>query len=462
MNCQKERLLNSFLAAQGRAAKTHSESNPMKQKKNILYAQSGGVTSVINATACGVIETAFARGDKINTVLAGINGISGVLREELADVRKDSDLSIAALRHTPSGTYGSCRYRLQDLEQDPSEYQRLIDVFRAHNVAYFLYNGGGDSQDTTYKVSQIAQQLNYPITCIGIPKTIDNDLPATDNCPGFGSVAKYVAVSTMEAGFDVASMCDTSTKVFVLEVMGRHAGWIAAASGLASQKKGEPPHLILFPEVPFVQRMFTARVKAQVQRHGYCVIVASEGARTRQGKFLSASRQKDDFGNPQLGGVAPFLADLIKQKLGYKCHWAVADYLQRSARHIASQIDVDQAYSLGCAAVDLALEGRQAVMATIKRQSSRPYRWKIGTVPLKQVANQEKKLPADYISEDGFHISRRCRRYLHPLIQGEAHPPYRLGLPRYVRTRNVLVKKKLKPWKDKRLRIKRAGRKKQA
>ena len=421
----------------------------MKQQKNVLYAQSGGVTAVINATACGVIETALSRRDKINTVLAAVNGIRGTLREELVDTRKDSEVTIAALRHTPAGAYGSCRYRLQDINKDKREYQRLIDVFQAHNIGYFLYNGGGDSQDTSYKVSQIAQQLDYPITCIGIPKTIDNDLPGTDNCPGFGSVAKYVAVSTMEAGLDVASMCDSSTKVFILEVMGRHAGWIAAASGLASRTKNDPPHLILFPEVLFPQRAFLARVKACVQRYGYCVVVASEGVRNKQKKFLSASRQRDDFGNPQLGGVAPFLADLIKQKLSYKCHWAVADYLQRSARHIAAQVDLDQAYALGCAAVDLALAGRQAVMATIRRQSSRPYRWTIGAVPLQQVANQEKKLPADYISEDGFHISRRCRNYLQPLIQGEAYPPYRHGLPDYVQVRKACVNKKLKPWHDK-------------
>ena len=420
----------------------------VKKKSNVLYAQSGGVTSVINATACGVIETALARQDKINTVFAAINGISGVLREEMTDARKDSMLKIAALRHTPSGAYGSCRYQLQDLHQDDREYRRLVEVFKAHRIAYFLYNGGGDSQDTSYKVSQLAQKLDYPITCIGIPKTIDNDLPATDNCPGFASVAKYVAVSTMEAGLDVASMCDSSTKVFILEVMGRHAGWIAAASGLASRKSGDPPHLILFPEVPFAPGKFLTRVKTFVKRYGYCVIVASEGARDRQGEFLSASRQRDNFGNRQLGGVAPFLADLIKRKTAYKCHWAVADYLQRSARHIASQVDLDQAYALGCAAVDLALQGRQAVMATIRRKSSRPYRWTIGAAPLRQVAKREKKLPDNYISEDGFHISRRCRNYLHPLIQGEAYPPYHQGLPDYARVRRTLVKKKLKPWRS--------------
>ena len=419
----------------------------MPGKPNIFYAQSGGVTAVINATAAGVIETARRHKHKVGNVIAGLNGITGALQEKLADTSKESAAAIAALRHTPAGAYGSCRYRMQDIKKNRAEYQRLIEVFQAHNIRYFLYNGGGDSQDTTYKVSQLGKQMDFPITCIGIPKTVDNDLAHTDNCPGFGSVAKYVAVSTREAGLDVASMCETSTKVFILEVMGRHAGWIAAAGGLATEHNDESPHIILFPEIPFDKRRFLTRVRHSVKQDGYCVIVVSEGLRNKNGRLLTDTGGKDAFGHKQLGGVALLLATTIKESLGFKCHWAVADYLQRSARHIASATDVDQAYALGCAAVECALEGRQSVMTTIVRKSSKPYRWTIGTIALKKVANHEKKMPRSYISKDGFRITQRCRTYLQPLIQGEACPPFKNGLPDYVRLKNVRLAKKLPPWK---------------
>jgi 6-phosphofructokinase 1 len=303
--------------------------------KNAFYAQSGGVTAVINASACGLIETARKHKNKIGKVFAGRNGIIGALEEDLIDTSKDSDKSIAALRYTPSGAFGSCRYKLKGLEENRAEYERLIEVFKAHNIGYFFYNGGGDSQDTAHKVSQIGETMGYPITCVGIPKTVDNDLPITDNCPGFGSVAKYVAVSIREAAFDVASMAKTSTKIFVLEVMGRHAGWIAAAGGLATEKEGDAPHIILFPEVVFNEEKFLAKVKESVDKYGYCAIVVSEGVKNSDGQFLAEAGGKDAFGHSQLGGVAPVVAELIKSKLGYKYHWAVADYLQRSARHIA-------------------------------------------------------------------------------------------------------------------------------
>ena len=417
------------------------------KKKNLFYAQSGGVTAVINATAAGVIETAKQHPDKVGKVIAGMNGITGALNEELVDTGKESAAAVAALMHTPAGAYGSCRYRLKDIDKNRAEYIRLIEVFKAHNIGYFLYNGGGDSQDTTHKVSLIAEEMGFPIICIGIPKTVDNDLAVTDNCPGFGSVAKYVAVSTREAGFDTASMCETSTKVFILEVMGRHAGWIAAASGLATGKKHEPPHVILFPEVAFPKRRFLSRVKARVREHGYCIIVASEGVRDRYGRFLAESGTRDAFGHAQLGGVAPTLAAMVKQELKLKYHWAVADYLQRSARHIASKTDVEQAYALGCAAVEFAVEGRQAVMATIIRKSNKPYRWTIGSAALQSVANKEKKMPRHFITPDGFHITGACRTYLSPLIHGETWPPYRDGLPHYVRLKNTRIRKKLPPWK---------------
>ncbi len=412
-------------------------------KKNAFYAQSGGVTAVINASACGVIETARKHKDKIGKVYAGRDGIIGALTEELIDTSKESARAIAALRHTPSGAFGSCRYKLKGLDENRAEYERLIEVFKAHNIGYFFYNGGGDSQDTTHKVSQISKELGYPITCIGIPKTVDNDLPLTDNCPGFGSVAKYVAVSIREAGFDVASMCKSSTKVFVMEVMGRHAGWIAAAGGLAAENKGDAPHIILFPEVRLNQARFLAKVKECVKKYGYCAIVVSEGVRNSKGQFLAESGTKDAFGHAQLGGAAPLVAELIKSKLGYKYHWAVADYLQRAARHIASKTDVDQAYAVGKAAVEFALAGKNAVMTAIVRTSSAPYRWKIGEAKLSRVANVEKMMPASFITKDGFGITPRCRTYLAPLIKGEDYPPYKDGLPQYVQLKKVAVKKRL-------------------
>jgi 6-phosphofructokinase 1 len=409
--------------------------------KNAIYAQSGGVTAVINASACGVIQTAKLYPEQIGTVFAAKNGIIGALNEELIDTSLESDADIAKLMQTPSGAFGSCRYKLNN---NNNEYQRLIEVFKAHNIGYFFYNGGGDSQDTAHKVSQLGETMGYPITCIGIPKTVDNDLPFTDACPGFGSVAKYVAISTKEAGFDVASMAASSTKVFILEVMGRHAGWIAAASGLASQNQAEPPHIILLPEVTFNPEKFLAKVAECVKAYGYCVIVVSEGIRNKEGQFLSDAGLRDAFGHAQLGGVAPVIAQLVKSELGFKYHWAVADYLQRAARHIASKVDVEQAYALGKAAVEYAVKGHNAIMPVIIREQDEPYQWSIGHVPLADVANQEKAMPAEYISEDGMGITPACKRYLAPLIQGEAYPTYINGMPDYVRLKNQLVEKKLK------------------
>jgi len=410
--------------------------------QNIFYAQSGGVTAVINATACGVIESA-RKSKKLGKVLAGKNGIIGALKEALIDTSLESKRDIAALRHTPGGAFGSCRYKLESLSENKAEYQRLIDVFQAHDIGYFFYNGGGDSQDTANKVSQLSLQMGHPICCIGIPKTVDNDLPMTDTCPGFGSVAKYVAVSTMEAGLDVASMAESSTKIFVLEVMGRHAGWIAAASGLAKDNPSAPPHIILFPEVAFDKAKFLARVKQTVNRVGYCVVVASEGAQYADGRFLADAGAKDAFGHTQLGGVAPALVEMIKGAHGYKCHWSVADYLQRAARHIASATDVAQAYAVGEAAVQFALEGKNAVMPVIKRKKTKRYGWEVGEAPLHRVANVEKKMPKSFITKDGFGITGKARDYLEPLINGEDYPPYKNGLPQYVRLKNKLVRKKL-------------------
>jgi len=415
--------------------------------KNAFYAQSGGVTAVINASACGVIETARKHKDKIGKVYAGRNGIIGALTEDLIDTSKESAKSIAALRHTPAGAFGSCRYKLKGLEENKLQYERLIEVFRAHNIGYFFYNGGGDSADTCLKVSQISEKLGYPIIAVHVPKTVDNDLPITDNCPGFGSVAKYVAVSTREATLDVESMAKTSTKVFVLEVMGRHAGWIAAAGALASSKELELPIIILFPEVAFDQVKFIAKVSVAVKKFGYCTVVVSEGVKGPDGKFLSDQGLRDAFGHAQLGGVAPVIAGMIKNELNLKYHWAVADYMQRSARHIASKTDVAQAYATGKAAVEVALQGRNSVMPAIKRISNKPYKWKIEIAELKQVANKEKFMPRNFITADGFGVTEKCRQYLLPLIQGEDYPPYRNGLPQYVRLKNVAAKKKLGEFK---------------
>jgi ATP-dependent phosphofructokinase / diphosphate-dependent phosphofructokinase len=411
--------------------------------KNAFYAQSGGVTAVINASAAGVIETARRHKSKIGKVLAGRNGIIGALAEDLIDTSRESARAIAALKHTPGGAFGSCRYKLKPFDKDPAQYERLIEVFRAHDIGYFFYNGGGDSADTCLKVSQLAAKLGYPLQAIHVPKTVDNDLPITDNCPGFGSVAKYVAVSTREATLDVASMALTSTKVFILEVMGRHAGWIAAAGGMASSPELEQPILILFPEVAFDQAKFLARVDAAVKAHGYCSVVVSEGVKGPDGKFLSDQGLRDAFGHAQLGGVAPLIASLVKNELDLKYHWAVADYMQRAARHIASKTDVAQSYAMGKAAVEFALKGRSSVMPTVERVSTDPYKWKVGMAALDKVANVEKMMPADFITADGFGITDKCRRYLAPLIQGEDYPPYRNGLPDYVRLKNVAVPKKL-------------------
>ncbi len=410
---------------------------------NAFYAQSGGVTPVINASAAGVLQAAAKHPDKINKVYAGQDGILGALSENLIDTSLESAADIEALKYTPSGAFGSCRYKLKSIDEHRAEYERLIDVFKAHDIRYFFYNGGGDSQDTSYKVSQLSESMGYPITCVGVPKTIDNDLPFTDCSPGFGSVAKYVAVSILEASMDVASMSSSSTKVFVMEVMGRHAGWIAAASGLASDERGLGPDIILFPEVDFDQEAFLAKVDATVKAKGQCSIVVSEGAHTADGTFLADSGVRDAFGHAQLGGVAPVVTGMIKDALGLKCHWAVCDYLQRAARHIGSKTDVEQAYALGQAAVELAVAGTNAVMPTIVRTNNLPYTWEIGHAPLADVANVEVKMPNEFISEDGFFITEKCREYLSPLIQGEDYPSYSNGVPNYVVLKKQMIEKKL-------------------
>ena len=411
--------------------------------RNAFYAQSGGVTAVINVSACALLQTARKHPEEIGTVYAGRNGILGALTEDLTDTSIESETAIAALKHTPGAAFGSCRYKLASIQEHRTQYERLLEVFEAHDIGFFFYNGGGDSQDTAHKVSLMGAALSYPITCVGIPKTVDNDLPITDCSPGFGSVAKYLATCIRETAFDLSSMSRTSTKVFALEVMGRHAGWMTAACALAAEQEGEAPHVLLLPEIAFDEGRFLAKVDAAVERHGHCITAVSEGIKGPDGEFLSASGSKDAFGHVQLGGVAPVVATLITAKLGYKCHWAVTDYLQRCARHIASDTDVQQAYAVGRAAVEFAIAGKNAVMPAIRRLSDSPYRWDIVEAPLSSVANQEKLLPADFISTDGFGITQAARRYLAPLIVGESYPPFRNGLPDYVKLRNVAAPKKL-------------------
>ncbi len=411
--------------------------------RNACYAQSGGVTAVINASAAGVIETARRNSDRIGKVFAGRNGIIGALTEDLIDTSVESDDAIASLRYTPAGAFGSCRFKLKDLEASKREYDRLIEVFKAHDIGYFFYNGGGDSADTCFKVSQLSERLGYPVQAIHVPKTVDNDLPITDTCPGFGSVAKYVAVSTREGSFDLRSMSRTSTKVLVIEVMGRHAGWITAAGGLAADDEYDIPIVVVLPEVAFDEARFLAKVKEKVDRYDYCTVVVSEGARHADGTFLAEQGTRDAFGHAQLGGAGPAVAQMIRRGLGYKMHWAAADYRQRAARHIASATDVAQAYAVGAAAVEYALAGENSIMTTIVRTSSNPYAWEIGKAPLSQVANVERHMPRDFISEDGFSITQACREYLSPLIQGEDYPPFRNGLPRYVMLKNEAVPRRL-------------------
>lgn len=415
-------------------------------KKNALYAQSGGVTAVINATAGALILEA-RKNKNIGKVFAAKNGILGVLREELIDTSKESLSSIESLSYRPGGVFGSCRFKLKDLEISEKEYERLIEVFKAHNIGYFFYNGGNDSADTAFKVSQIGKKLNYPIQCIAIPKTVDNDLVLTDCCPGFGSAAKYIATSTMEASLDVQSMSETSTKVFILEVMGRHAGWMAASSALARTSNEDAPHIILLPEVTFNQKDFLALVKQVVAKHGYCVVVVSEGVKNSKGKFLAESDRRDAFGHSQLGGIAPFISELINNKLKIKNHWAVADYLQRSARHIASKVDLEQAQAVGSFAIKYALAGMNGVMPIIVRSKGPKYKWSIEAAPLSKIANLEKKLPKSFISKNGMNVTQKAIDYLMPLIQGESHPPYKNGIPLTKEFKLIKAEKKLPKWK---------------
>ena len=417
-------------------------------KGNIFYAQSGGVTPVINATAAGVIDAYNKNKKSFGKLYVGKNGILGALNEELIDISKENKTQLALLKQTPGGAFGSCRLKLSDFKKSKKDFNRLYEVFKKHNIRYFFYNGGGDSQDTTNKVSKFFKEKNYSIICIGLPKTIDNDLPVTDNCPGFGSVAKYIATSTLEASLDVKSMCETSTKVFILEVMGRHAGWLAASAGVIKEKAGDAPHLILFPEIQFNQSSFLKKVKETTIKYGYCVIVASEGIKDNKNKFLSDSGLKDSFGHAQLGGVAPVLSSIITNKLKYKVHWAVSDYLQRAARHIASTVDVDQAYALGLESIKVAKLDNNIMLTIKSTKMKQKYKWSISSTNLNNVANVEKMLPKKFIKSNGFEITKSCKEYISSLIQGEDYPSYDNGVPKYAKLECKTVKKKLPAYKS--------------
>ena len=396
--------------------------------KNAFYAQSGGVTSVINCSAYGVISK-FKKDFSGSNIYASKNGIVGLLEGELYDL-SETKKPFQNLLDMPGGIFGSCRYKLPNLD-DEAFYKNLFVQLEKINIGYFFYNGGNDSADTCLKVAKAAEKYGYDLKAIAVPKTIDNDLAVTDNCPGFGSVAKYVAISAKEASLDIKSMCKTSTKVFVLEVMGRHAGWIAAAGELANNNEQTFVHKILLPEISFDEERFLSGVEQDVSEYGYSVIVASEGLKNKNGELYASSTEKDSFGHSQLGGLAPKIASLITNKLNLKNHWSVADYLQRSARHISSLTDIKQAVAVGEAAVKLAAEGKSGVMPIIKRISNSPYEWVISEGDLNQIANEEKTLPKNFISNDGFGITEAGRNYLQPLIEGESFPKFSNGTPLY-------------------------------
>lgn len=412
--------------------------------RNLLYAQSGGVTAVINATAAGVIATARQASGEIGQVLAARNGILGVLRETLVDTAGLSVRDLERLRSTPGGAFGSCRFDLDPADRNPAQYDRLFAVLAAHDVGCFLYNGGNGSMETCRQIQAAADARGYPLTVLGVPKTVDNDIVLTDCCPGFGSAAKYLATSIREVGLDLNAMTTGSGRAFVLEVMGRNAGWLAAACALAAEDDDAAPHLILLPEVAFDEAAFLARVKSVVERSGSCAIVVAEGVRGLGGKVLSI-QDRNQKGYIQLGGAGEVIAEKIHTGLGYKVHYALADYLQRSARHIASRTDTAQAFGVGKAAVRRAIAGNCGVVG-IERLSDEPYLWRTTLQAFDLVANLERQVPPEFIAPDGFGVTDAFRRWCRPLIAGEDWPPFRDGLPDYLRLQLPLVPPRLAPY----------------
>lgn len=411
--------------------------------RNVLYAQSGGVTATINASACGLIETARRHRSRIGRIYAARNGIIGALTEDLIDTTAEPPSAIRALLHTPGGAFGSCRFDLSPLPQGHAQYRRLIEIFRAHDIGYFFYNGGNGSAETAHLIATILPRMGYPVTSIAIPKTIDNDIVHSDSSPGFGSVAKHVATSLREAMADLASMANSSTKVFVMEVMGRHTGWIAAACGMAQDANADGPLLLLVPEITFNRNRFIAAVRTRIARYGYCAVAVAEGICLADGRRLTQAGDDGIPAHDQLGGVAPLIAGMIRNALKVKVHWSVLDYVQRAARHIASRTDVDQAYAVGRKAVAYALHGLTNVMPVIVRTSDQPYRWQVAPKPLTGIMNREKRLPRTFLTADGYRLTARARRYFAPLIRGEAWPPFENGLPVHAKLRLQPVQRRM-------------------
>jgi 6-phosphofructokinase 1 len=415
---------------------------------NLLVAQSGGPTAVINSSIAGVISEA-GRHECIEEIYGGMNGVYGILQENLIDIGEENTKSIQSLKHTPAAALGTCRYKINfktDAEQAEKDMNRLFEVIEAHNIRYFFYAGGNDSQDTTNKVHLEAAKRGYDIRAIGVPKTIDNDLPHTDHTPGYGSVIKYNATTVMEVGADLRSQATDEGSCCIIEVMGRSAGWIAAGTVLAKEREDDPPHIILLPEIPFNETKFLVKAMDTVTKNGYCVVVVGEGLKDTEGNEIGADKTKlDAFGHPVLAGAAERLAEIVEPALNLKTRTVKLGYAQRAAAHYASQTDVDEAFACGEAAVRAAIEGQSGFMVKLVRESDEPYKWSTGLQPLEDIANQEAFIPRDWISEDGWLPNEKFEKYARPLIQGELHLPTKGGLPAFARLNKVAVDKVLPP-----------------
>lgn len=417
---------------------------------NLLVAQSGGPTCAINASIAGVITEA-GKHECIEEIYGGLNGILGILNEEIIDINDEKARNIEGLKYTPAAALGTCRYKI-DFKKNPEkaakDMDRLFEVFAAHNIRYFFYAGGNDSQDTSNKIHEESVKRGYELRVIGVPKTIDNDLPHTDNCPGYGSVIKYNATTVMEVGFDVASMATDDGSCCIIEVMGRSAGWIAAGTVLAKRgNPANPPHIILLPETTFEEDKFLAKVKETVEQYKYCIVVVGEGIKDASGKEVGADRTKlDSFGHPVLAGAAEELKEVIQGRMNLKTRTVLLGYTQRAAAHYASLTDTTNAFACGEAAVRAAIDGKSGFMVKIVRNGGNgSVKWTTDLQPLADIANVEHFVPKDWISEDGFMVNDNFVTYATPLIEGEVKVPTEGGLPKYVVLDKNRVEKKLAP-----------------
>ena len=400
---------------------------------NALYIQSGGMTSVLNNAAYTIIKTIQKYPKKIGKLYAGIYGIVGVLEDNLLDISTLSEIQIENIKNSPGGVFGTSRYKIKSINEDFAIYETLVNIFIKYNIHYIFYNGGNDSVDTALKLSKITKKFDYKLYCIAVPKTIDNDIACTDVSPGFGSAAKYIATSMYEASIDLKSMCKTSTKVFIMEIMGRHAGWLTAASAVWKNNDSDPPHICLLPEIPFNQERFLKLVTNSVNKYGYCSIAVSEGLKDETHKFISHKNTNDTFGHTQLGGVSSVLANIIQINLGYKCHYAIPDYLQRAAKHLCSKLDIEIANAVGKAAVEFAIQQKNNVMPCIKKIQTNPYLYEIECISLDNIANVEKKMPLNFIDKENLTITSECKEYILPFVSGEVFPKYsENGKPIYI------------------------------